>query len=107
MAGDVRSAASLCGGESFLVSLALELGLAWLSSTRVRVGSLFIDDGFGTLDAETLGVAMDALDRLQAEGRKIGVISHVQELAESIGTRVQVEKQSGGRSRVTVAGRLA
>lgn len=77
-----RSVHSLSGGESFLVSLAIALGLASLSSNRVRVESLFIDEEFGSLDAETLLVAMDALDNLQSQGRKVGVISHVQEMTE-------------------------
>jgi exonuclease SbcC len=76
MGDEQRSVHSLSGGESFLVSLALALGLASLSSNRVRVESLFIDEGFGSLDADTLRVAMDALDGLQAMGRKVGVISH-------------------------------
>ena len=102
MGDDVRSIHSLSGGESFLVSLALALGLASLSANRVRVESLFIDEGFGSLDADTLSVAIDALDRLHAQGRKVGVISHVQELAGRIGTRIVVERQSVGRSRVEV-----
>ena len=93
---------SLSGGESFLVSLALALSLASLSSNRVRVESLFIDEGFGSLDAETLRVAIDALDHLQAQGRKVGVISHVQEMTERIGVQIQVQRQSGGQSRVEV-----
>jgi exonuclease SbcC len=103
MGDEVRSVHSLSGGESFLVSLALALGLASLSSHRVKVESLFIDEGFGSLDAESLRVAMDALDNLQALGRKVGVISHVQEMTERIGTRVQVMRQAGGVSRVVVA----
>ena len=102
MGDEVRSVHSLSGGESFLLSLALALGLASLSSNRVRVESLFIDEGFGSLDSESLGVAMDALDSLQAQGRKVGVISHVQEMTERIGVRIQVKRQSGGQSRVTV-----
>ena len=102
MGDEVRSVHSLSGGESFLVSLALALGLASLSSHRVKVESLFIDEGFGSLDAESLRVAMDALDNLQALGRKVGVISHVQEMTERIGTRVQVVRQAGGNSRVLV-----
>jgi exonuclease SbcC len=82
---EMRSVHSLSGGESFLVSLALALGLASLSSNRVRVESLFIDEGFGSLDVDTLRVAMDALDGLQAMDRKVGVISHVQEMTERIG----------------------
>ncbi len=102
MGDEVRSVHSLSGGESFLVSLALALGLASLSSHRVRVESLFIDEGFGSLDAEALQVAMDALDNLQALGRKVGVISHVQEMTERIATRVQVHRLPGGQSRVVV-----
>ncbi|WP_426072282.1 AAA family ATPase [Janthinobacterium sp. DSP2-3-3] len=102
MGGELRSVHSLSGGESFLVSLALALGLASLSSNRVRVESLFIDEGFGSLDTETLRVAMDALDGLQAMGRKVGVISHVQEMTERIATRILVQPGPGGKSVVTV-----
>ena len=102
MGGDMRSVHSLSGGEAFLVSLALALGLASLSSNRVRVESLFIDEGFGSLDAETLRVAMDALDGLQAMGRKVGVISHVQEMTERISTRIVVRPTAGGKSVVLV-----
>ena len=100
MGDELRSVHSLSGGESFLLSLALALGLASLSSHRVQVESLFIDEGFGSLDAESLGVAMDALDNLQSQGRKIGVISHLQELTERIGVKVQVQRQVGGVSRI-------
>ena len=103
MGDEVRSVHSLSGGESFLVSLALALGLASLSSHRVKVESLFIDEGFGSLDADALQVAMDALDNLQALGRKVGVISHVQEMTERIATRVQVHRVAGGLSRVVVS----
>jgi exonuclease SbcC len=102
MGGEVRSVNSLSGGESFLVSLALALGLASLSSNRVKVESLFIDEGFGSLDSDTLGVAMDALDALQSMGRKVGVISHVQEMTERIATKVLVRPGGGGSSAVTV-----
>ncbi|MYM37583.1 AAA family ATPase [Duganella sp. FT94W] len=102
MGGEMRSVHSLSGGESFLVSLALALGLASLSSNRVRVESLFIDEGFGSLDADTLRVAMDALDGLQAMGRKVGVISHVQEMTERISARILVQPAAGGRSTISV-----
>ncbi len=102
MGGELRSVHSLSGGESFLVSLALALGLASLSSNRVRVESLFIDEGFGSLDSETLRVAMDALDGLQSMGRKVGVISHVQEMTERISTKILVQPLAGGRSAVSV-----
>ena len=99
-----RTVRSLSGGESFLVSLALALGLSSLSSKDVRVESLFIDEGFGTLDAHSLDTALSVLDSLQAEGRQVGVISHVGGLAERIGVRVSVEPLGGGRSRVRVVG---
>jgi exonuclease SbcC len=102
MGGEMRSVHSLSGGESFLVSLALALGLASLSSNRVRVESLFIDEGFGSLDADTLRVAMDALDGLQAMGRKVGVISHVQEMTERISAKILVQPSAGGRSTISV-----
>lgn len=102
MGGEVRGVNSLSGGESFLVSLALALGLASLSSNRVRVESLFIDEGFGSLDSDTLRVAMDTLDGLQSMGRKVGVISHVQEMTERIATRIIVQPSGGGSSSVTV-----
>ncbi|UMR30156.1 AAA family ATPase [Massilia sp. MB5] len=102
MGDELRSVHSLSGGESFLASLALALGLASLSSNRVRVESLFIDEGFGSLDADTLRVAMDALDGLQAMGRKVGVISHVQEMTDRIASRIVVQPAAGGRSMVTV-----
>ncbi|RZQ53895.1 exonuclease SbcD [Pseudoalteromonas phenolica] len=104
MADEQRSVNTLSGGESFLVSLALALGLASLSSNKVNIGSLFIDEGFGTLDPETLSVALDALDALQAQGRKVGVISHVSEMSERVATQVQVKKQPGGYSNVLIKG---
>ena len=104
MGDEVRSVHSLSGGESFLVSLALALGLASLSSQRVQVESLFIDEGFGSLDADTLRVAMDALDILQGQGRKVGVISHVAEMTERIPTQIQVIKGAGGHSKVKILG---
>ena len=104
MADDVRSVHSLSGGESFLVSLALALGLASLSSNKTQVESLFIDEGFGSLDPETLDIAIASLDTLQALGRKVGVISHVPILVERIGAKVVIEKQGGGRSSVVIVG---
>lgn len=98
MCDEVRTVHSLSGGESFLVSLALALGLSSLSSNRMRVESLFIDEGFGSLDAETLRVAMDALESLRTQGRKIGVISHVQEMTERIPVCICVNRAGNGRS---------
>ena len=102
MLGEVRSVHTLSGGESFLISLALALGLSSLSSYRMNIESLFIDEGFGSLDAETLRTAMAALEHLQIQGRKIGVISHVAEMTERISVQVQVQRVANGRSRVVV-----
>lgn len=98
--GELRSVYSLSGGESFLVSLALAMGLASLSAEQIPVESLFIDEGFGSLDSESLKVALDALDALQSHGRKVGVISHVPEMAERIGVHIEVRPEGMGRSRV-------
>jgi exonuclease SbcC len=100
MGDERRSVHSLSGGESFLVSLALALALASLTSNRLRIESLFIDEGFGSLDPETLTVAMGALMRLEAQGRKVGVISHVAEMADAIPVQIRVEKGRHGASRV-------
>ena len=96
----IRPMSTLSGGESFLVSLALALGLSDLASRKVQINSLFIDEGFGTLDADTLDVAISALENLQANGKAIGIISHVEALKERIGTQIQVSKQPGGSSRI-------
>lgn len=104
MGDEVRTVYSLSGGESFLVSLALALGLASLSSSRMKVESLFIDEGFGSLDPTTLNIAMDALERLHNQGRKVGVISHVQEMTERIPVQIKVSKQQSGKSKVEVIG---
>ena len=104
MGDELRSVHSLSGGETFLVSLALALGLASMASSTLRIESLFIDEGFGSLDPESLQLAMDALDGLQAQGRKVGVISHVQEMHERIGVQIQVRRQGNGLSHLEVAG---
>ena len=102
MGGQVRDCATLSGGESFLVSLALALGLSSLSARNVRVESLFIDEGFGSLDRDTLDSALAVLEELQAHGQQIGIISHITELSERIAHRVLVEPQRAGRSAVRV-----
>lgn len=104
MFDEIRTVYSLSGGESFLISLALALGLSSLSSNNLKVESLFIDEGFGSLDAESLRTAMEALEQLQMQGRKIGVISHVQEMSERISVQVQVHKKVNGKSVLTVVG---
>ena len=102
MCDEIRTVYSLSGGESFLISLALALGLSSLSSNNLKVESLFIDEGFGSLDAESLRTAMEALEQLQMQGRKIGVISHVQEMSERISVQVQVHKKVNGKSVLTL-----
>jgi exonuclease SbcC len=102
MGDELRSVHSLSGGETFLVSLALALGLASMASSTLKIESLFIDEGFGSLDPESLQLAMDALDGLQAQGRKVGVISHVQEMHERIPVQIRVQRQGNGLSTVEV-----
>lgn len=104
MGNEIRTVYSLSGGESFLVSLALALGLASLSSNKMKVESLFIDEGFGSLDATTLSIAMDALEQLHNQGRKVGVISHVQEMTERIPTQIHIYKLSNGKSKLEIIG---
>jgi len=90
-----RNTKTLSGGESFLVSLALALALSDLVSHKTSIDSLFLDEGFGTLDAETLDIALDALDNLNASGKTIGVISHVEAMKERIPNQIKVIKKSG------------
>lgn len=97
-AGEVRSTRNLSGGESFLVSLSLALALSNMSSRNVPIDSLFLDEGFGTLDEEALDTALETLTGLQQDGKLIGVISHVPALKERIRTSIQVIPRSSGRS---------
>ncbi|MBC6698024.1 AAA family ATPase [Hymenobacter puniceus] len=103
-AGAVRTMNSLSGGESFLVSLALALGLSELAGRRTQIDTLFIDEGFGTLDPDTLDVALSALELLQGTGKTIGIISHVEGLKERITTQISVHKGAGGVSSLRVLG---
>ena len=102
--GEIRSTKNLSGGEGFIISLALALGLSQMASQNIRVDSLFLDEGFGTLDEESLDIALDTLTNLQQEGKLIGVISHVQALKDRILTQIKVEKLSGGFSRISGQG---
>ncbi|MCS4306349.1 exonuclease SbcC [Rheinheimera pacifica] len=102
-ADSLRDTKTLSGGESFLVSLALALALSDLVSSKTRIDSLFLDEGFGTLDADTLDAALNALDNLNASGKMIGIISHVEALKERIAVQIKVEKQQGlGYSQIRV-----
>jgi exonuclease SbcC len=100
LGGARRSLQTLSGGETFLISLALALALATLAAPRSRVETLFLDEGFGTLDAHSLEVALGALDSLQASGCQVGIISHVEGIAERIGAQVAVVPEGAGQSRV-------
>ncbi len=98
-----RAVTTLSGGESFLISLALALSLSDMASKNVSLDSLFIDEGFGTLDPETLDQAITILEKMQNEGdRSVGVISHVGALKERITTQIQLEKSSLGHSQIRV-----
>ncbi|MCG8642614.1 MAG: chromosome segregation protein SMC [Desulfobacterales bacterium] len=101
-AGEIRSTKNLSGGESFIVSLTLALGLSRMASRKVRVDSLFLDEGFGTLDEEALDTALESLSGLRQDGKLIGIISHISALKERIRTQINIRPKSGGKS--TVAG---
>jgi len=98
-----RSVRTLSGGETFLVSLAMAFALSDIASRNVKIESLFIDEGFGTLDPETLDQAITILEKMQNEGDKsVGVISHVGALKERITTQIQLDKSSLGYSSVSI-----
>jgi len=90
------------GGEKFIISLALALGLSDLASKNVKIDSLFIDEGFGTLDSNTLETVISTLETLQSQGKMIGIISHVENLKERIPTQIKITKKSNGISIVDV-----
>ncbi|EJW10847.1 Exonuclease SbcC [Rhodovulum sp. PH10] len=102
MADEVRSTRSLSGGERFLVSLALALALSGLGGRQSFADTLFIDEGFGSLDADTLEIAIDALETLRSQGRTVGVISHVEAMKDRIPVQVRLVRQGAGRSTVKI-----
>ena len=104
MLDEHRYVNSLSGGETFIVSLALALGLASLSSTTLNIGSLFIDEGFGHLDENSLAMVLDALAALEdGQGRKVGVVSHTEQIRAQIAPQVKIVKQgAGGCSTIVV-----
>jgi len=102
--GEIRSTKNLSGGESFIVSMALALGLSTMASHNVQVDSLFLDEGFGTLDEESLQTALDTLAGLHQEGKIIGVISHVSGLRDRISTQIRIIPGPGGISRISGPG---
>jgi exonuclease SbcC len=103
-ANNIRSIHTLSGGESFLVSLALALGLSDLAGRNTQINSLFIDEGFGTLDESALDLAISTLENLQSKGKTIGIISHVYALKERIGTQIQVHRKGSGFSDIVLVG---
>lgn len=103
-AGEIRSTRNLSGGESFIVSLTLALGLSKMASRKVRVDSLFLDEGFGTLDEDALETALETLSSLPQDGKLVGIISHVSALKERISTQISINPVSGGRSTITGPG---
>ena len=102
MGGEFRAASSLSGGETFLVSLALALGLASLNDENLNIDMLFIDEGFGTLDGESLEMAVQTLGNMQKFGRKVGIISHVDSLKERIPAQILVTKRGKAASTVEI-----
>ena len=102
MGGELRSASSLSGGETFLVSLALALGLASLNDEHLNVDMLFIDEGFGTLDGESLEMAIQALGNMHKFGKKVGIISHVDSLKERIPAQIQVTRRGKATSNIVI-----
>lgn len=105
MGDEIRSPRSLSGGERFIVSLALALALSGIEGRQSFVDTLFIDEGFGSLDRETLDVVIGALETLHGQGRKVGVITHVPAMMEQIAVQVRVERRGGGQSVVRVGDR--
>ncbi len=103
-ANEERPVETLSGGESFLTSLALALALAEMSRGRAQLNSLFLDEGFGTLDTETLDIAIAALEGLRMQGRSIFVISHIQELTRRLPVKINVKKQGNGSSSIEIRG---
>ena len=103
-ANEERPVETLSGGESFLTSLALALALSELSQGRTQLSSLFLDEGFGTLDAETLDIAIAALEGLRMQGRNIYIISHIQELTRRLPVKIIVKKKGDGSSTIDIKG---
>jgi exonuclease SbcC len=103
MGNEVRAVKTLSGGETFMVSLAMAFALSDLAAKNIKIESIFIDEGFGTLDPETLDQAISILEKMQREDDKsIGVISHVEALKERISTQIKLEKSGAGYSSITI-----
>ncbi|MBO4528669.1 MAG: hypothetical protein J5743_13640, partial [Victivallales bacterium] len=100
LGGDVRTSKNLSGGEQFVISMALALGLSSMVGEKFRVDSLFLDEGFGTLDGHELEEAMNTLSQLRGDGKLVGIITHAERLQERIPTRICLEKHGNGRSTI-------
>ena len=103
-AGEIRPTENLSGGESFIISLALALGLSQISGSRIKVDSLFLDEGFGSLDEAALDTALDALSDIRRNGCIIGIISHIKALQERIPLQIQVKQKNNGLSELSGPG---
>ncbi|KXK41219.1 MAG: SMC domain-containing protein, partial [Bacteroidetes bacterium OLB11] len=97
-----RTAQNLSGGEKFIVSLSLALGLSKMASKNMRIDTMFIDEGFGTLDSDYLDIALNTLSNLQSEGKIIGIISHLTELKERIATHIEIVQIGNGHSKIMI-----
>ena len=102
MGGELRTASSLSGGETFLVSLALALGLTSLNDKHFDIDMLFIDEGFGTLDGGTLDMVMNTLENLRNLGKRVGIISHIDTLKERIPAKIQLVRDGESASKVEI-----
>ena len=100
LGGDIRTSKNLSGGEQFVISMALALGLSSMVGEKFRVDSLFLDEGFGTLDGHELEEAMNTLSQLRGDGKLVGIITHAERLQERIPTRLCLEKHGNGRSTI-------
>lgn len=100
LGGDIRTSKNLSGGEQFVISMALALGLSSMVGERFKVDSLFLDEGFGTLDGNELDEAMNTLSQLRGDGKLVGIITHAERLQEHISTRITLEKHGNGRSSI-------
>jgi exonuclease SbcC len=103
-AGEIRTTKNLSGGETFIVSLALALGLSRMASKKISVDSLFLDEGFSTLDDDALETALETLSGLHQTGKLIGIISHVSSLKHRINTQINIKQVSPGKSIITGPG---
>ena len=102
MGGELRPVSSASGGETFIVSLALALSLADLSGSGVKIDSLFIDEGFGSLDQNNISIVVNALENLYSSGKQIGIITHVETLIDRVDARIEVRRTAGGASEIVI-----